>query len=49
VWIAAGDPCPECEVLDGEEVDLGEDYPGDGGDGPPLHPNCRCTEGVVGF
>jgi hypothetical protein len=47
VWIAAADPCPECEDLDGEEVALDEEYPNDGGDGPPLHPNCRCTEGIV--
>lgn len=48
VWITAGDPCPECETLEDEEADLDGQYPGDGGDGPPLHPNCRCTEGIVG-
>lgn len=47
VWIAAEDPCPECEDLDGEETGLDEDYPNDGGDGPLLHPNCRCTEGIA--
>ncbi len=47
VWIAAGDACPECDELDGEETTLDGEYPGDGGDGPPLHPACRCTEGIV--
>lgn len=47
VWIAAGDACPLCDALDGEETDLGGSYSGDGGDGPPLHPNCRCTEGIT--
>lgn len=48
VWIATSDACPECEELDGEERTLDGEYPGDGGDGPPLHPNCRCTEGIIG-
>lgn len=30
----------ELNLLDGQ-------YPGDGGQGPPLHPDCRCTEGLV--
>lgn len=48
-WIATEvGACPECEALDGETVGLDEEYPNDGGDGPPLHPNCRCTEGIVG-
>jgi len=49
-WIATegGNTCPECEELDGTVVGLDEQYPGDGGDGPPLHPNCRCTEGIIG-
>lgn len=48
VWITVGDDaCPECQDLEGVEVALDEDYPNDGGDGPPLHPNCRCTEGIV--
>jgi SPP1 gp7 family putative phage head morphogenesis protein len=48
-WIATGDEgvCDECDALDGEVTDLDGQYPGDGGDGPPLHPNCRCTEGIV--
>lgn len=41
-WLAAPDCCDECQALDGETVDLDEDFPDDGGDGPPLHPNCRC-------
>ena len=47
VWIAAEDACDDCAELDGEEVGLDEDYPGDGGDGPPLHPRCRCSEGIA--
>jgi hypothetical protein len=46
VWIAAEGPCPECEDLDGEAADMDGEYPAGGGDGPPLHPNCRCTEGL---
>jgi len=41
-WLTAADCCDDCEELDGEVVGLDEDFPGDGGDGPPLHPNCRC-------
>ncbi len=47
-WIATSDACPECEELDGETRGIDGEYPGDGGDGPPLHPNCRCTEGIIG-
>lgn len=47
-WIATSDACPECQDLDEQETDLEGSYPGDGEDGPPLHPNCRCTEGIVG-
>jgi SPP1 gp7 family putative phage head morphogenesis protein len=42
-WIIAQDEfCDECNELDGVIVGLDEQFPGDGGDGPPLHPNCRC-------
>lgn len=41
-WLTAPDCCDECLDLDGVTVDLDEDFPDDGGDGPPLHPNCRC-------
>lgn len=47
VWIATSDACPQCDELDGEETSLDGSYSGDGEDGPPLHPNCRCTEGIV--
>lgn len=46
-WIATSDACDDCSELDGETTDLDGEYPNDGGDGPPLHPNCRCTEGIV--
>ena len=42
VWITAPDCCDECEALNGVTVDLDEPFPDDGGDGPPLHPRCRC-------
>lgn len=42
-WIVAdANECDLCAELDGEEVALDEEFPGEGGDGPPLHPNCRC-------
>jgi SPP1 gp7 family putative phage head morphogenesis protein len=42
-WIIAQDEfCDDCNNLDGVIVGLDEEFPGDGGDGPPLHPNCRC-------
>lgn len=42
-WIISQDEiCDECQELDGTIVGLNENFPGDGGDGPPLHPNCRC-------
>lgn len=48
-WIATGDDllCDECEELDGKTTNLKGDYPDPGGDGPPLHPRCRCSEGIV--
>jgi len=46
VWIITPyEACPECEALDGQEAPLDGTYPG-GIEGPPLHPNCRCTEGI---
>lgn len=47
-WIATPvNACPECEELDGSVRDLDGEYPEPGGEGPPLHPNCRCTEGLA--
>lgn len=48
-WVVTDDDrlCPACEPLDGVEVGLGESFPHGGGDGPPLHPNCRCTTTLV--
>ena len=37
-----GDTCDECNGLDKVQVPLDDDFPDEGGDGPPLHPNCRC-------
>lgn len=49
-WIVTPDDrlCPICEPLDGKNVGLNEnfDVDGDSIDGPPAHPNCRCTLGL---
>ena len=34
-WVTDGDPCPECEALEGLH-DIGDDV-------PPEHPSCRCS------
>lgn len=39
--------CDECEALDGKTTRLNGEYPDPGGDGPPLHVSCRCSEGIV--
>lgn len=41
-WILGDEACDACQALDGVTVGLDEAFPGEGGDGPPLHPNCRC-------
>lgn len=42
-WIVdPSESCDACSELDGTEVDLDDEFPNDGGDGPPLHPNCEC-------
>lgn len=53
-WIAAppgGKTCVLCyDELDGQEVEIDEPYTtesGDTYDGPPAHPQCRCTEVLV--
>jgi SPP1 gp7 family putative phage head morphogenesis protein len=44
VWLVGdAEVCEDCDALDGVEVPLDADFPDDGGDGPPLHPNCRCS------
>jgi hypothetical protein len=47
-WIVTDDDRldAECEALDGAEAELDGDFPG-GVSGPPLHPQCRCSEGLV--
>jgi hypothetical protein len=44
-WITGGDPCPDCDPLDGEIVGWDELF-SIGMQTPPVHPNCRC---VVAF
>jgi len=50
-WIVTPDDrlCPICEPLDGQTVPLGGMFDVDGEDveGPPAHPNCRCTVGLT--
>jgi len=45
-WIVTPDEklCSVCEPYDGTQVAVGEEF--DEG-GPPLHPNCRCTVGLI--
>lgn len=49
-WIATGDKdtCDQCSELDGTVIGMDDEYPNDGGDGPPAHVFCRCSEGIVG-
>lgn len=48
-WIATAGCCDACDALDGETRDIDGEYEdSEAADGPPLHPNCRCTEGVAG-
>ena len=49
VWITGPNPCDECEAMDGltAPVDGTYDSPDYGDvDGPTLHPNCECCEGL---
>lgn len=46
VWIDTEGSCELCAAVAGTTAPLDGQYPGDGGDGPPLHPRCRCTEGI---
>lgn len=50
-WVTADDEktCPVCGALDDERVPLGETFEtgDDELDGPPAHPNCRCTVVLV--
>ena len=41
-WIVGAGCCDDCQELDGVVVGMDEEFPNDGGDGPPLHPACRC-------
>src|SRR5262245_1682568 len=48
VWQAASDSrtCDVCDALDGQVVGFGEPFmtiDGEALDGPPAHPNCRCS------
>lgn len=50
VWITTPDEllCPECEALDEVAVGLNDSWESDGASVmfPPLHPNCRCSQGL---
>lgn len=41
-WLSAAECCDDCQKLNDVVVDLDEDFPDDGGSGPPLHPHCEC-------
>jgi len=41
-WLTAPDCCDLCQELDKEVVGLNEQFSNGGGDGAPLHPQCRC-------
>lgn len=49
-WITTPDDrlCPICEPLDGETTPMDKPFSTELGrvDGPPVHPNCRCTIGL---
>jgi hypothetical protein len=47
-WVAADGACDECDGLNGEEITLGDTF-SNGDDGPPDHPNCRCTTILSSF
>ena len=44
-WLAAGDCCDDCAVIDGQAVGLRDyfDTPFGALNAPSAHPNCRCT------
>jgi hypothetical protein len=44
-WCAMVDACSDCEDLDGEECEIGGDFPG--GARPPLHCHCQCNTSIV--
>ena len=50
-WIATPDDreCDDCDDVDGQRVPIDGEFDTSEGslDGPPLHPNCRCTVGIV--
>jgi hypothetical protein len=50
-WIVTPDDllCAYCAPMDGVQVALGASFQTELGkvDGPPLHPNCRCTQAVT--
>ena len=50
IWITTPDDrlCPICEPMDGETTGLDGTFTVDGEEieGPPAHPNCRCTIGL---
>lgn len=45
-WIVTPDDalCPDCEEMDGVTIPVDEDF---ALEGPPAHPNCRCTIAIT--
>lgn len=47
-WIPASNACPEiCAPLAGARAEIGGEFPGEGGEGPPAHPWCACGRRLV--
>lgn len=46
-WQSVPGACAICEPLDNKTAPIDGSYPGDGGDGPAAHPNCRCGERLI--
>lgn len=51
-WTSTGEPCPDCQAMDGQRVPVGEDFTSLRYGlvaQPPLHPNCYCILVVRAF
>jgi hypothetical protein len=48
-WMVTRDKrlCPKCEAMGGVRADIDDGTFAGDGKGPPLHPRCRCTTGII--
>lgn len=46
-WGASPGACEICLGLAGARAEIGGEFPGEGGDGPPAHTHCRCYKRLV--